>query len=497
MRTLLPHIGIVLVVASVAGPARAEQPVDLPPPVSEEVEREDGEPISPEGMDPGSSKEVPEPTLPEAMEDEPALPMGMDEESSEGESSSSDSFSLPFSWKLSLDLRGGVRFVDPIDQRRASLAEFRTQLQVSKEWDLWSTGVNVIGDLVFDPVLGEDKIEVSKDTVLLQLREASLVTSPLEMLDVKVGRQILTWGTGDLVFINDLFPKDWNAFLIGREMTYLKAPSDAVKFSLYHSLANLDVVFTPQFDPDRYPERRRLSSWDPFASEVLGTSNPIPVDIPDRYMKDSEVALRLNRQIHGYEMAGYYYRGYWKSPAGADPRTGKAIFPELSVFGASARGSMAGGILNFETGFYDSREDRKGTNGFIRNSELRFLVGFEKEIRKSLTMGLQYYQEYMLFHDAYEASLPPGRVDLADRARQVLTLRLSQTSMRERLRLGVFTFVSPTDRDVAIMPTATYALNDQWRVHAGANWFIGKQEHSFFGQLESNSNVNMGLRGVF
>ncbi|MFW6031595.1 MAG: hypothetical protein ACOC9T_03300, partial [Myxococcota bacterium] len=32
-------------------------------------------------------------------------------------------------------------------------------------------------------------------------------------------------GTGDLVFLNDLFPKDWRSFLLGRDLDYLKAPS--------------------------------------------------------------------------------------------------------------------------------------------------------------------------------------------------------------------------------------------------------------------------------
>ncbi len=65
------------------------------------------------------------------------------------------------------------------------------------------------------------------------LREASLVFSPSADTDVKVGRQILTWGTGDLVFINDLFPKDWVSFFIGRDVEYLKAPSDALKVSAF------------------------------------------------------------------------------------------------------------------------------------------------------------------------------------------------------------------------------------------------------------------------
>ena len=35
--------------------------------------------------------------------------------------------------------------------------------------------------------------------------------------DLKIGQQVLTWGTGDYVFLNDLFPKDYQSFFSGRD----------------------------------------------------------------------------------------------------------------------------------------------------------------------------------------------------------------------------------------------------------------------------------------
>ena len=53
-------------------------------------------------------------------------------------------------------------------------------------------------------------------------------------LDVKLGRQVLTWGTGDLLFLNDLFPKDWVSFFAGRDDEYLKAPSNTLRATQYN-----------------------------------------------------------------------------------------------------------------------------------------------------------------------------------------------------------------------------------------------------------------------
>jgi hypothetical protein len=91
--------------------------------------------------------------------------------------------------------------------------------------DAWADGITEKGE--FDP------------------REAWVFVSPLDAVDIKMGRQVLTWGTGDLVFLNDLFPKDWQSFFLGRDSEYLKAPSDALKFSFFTGLANLDLVYTP------------------------------------------------------------------------------------------------------------------------------------------------------------------------------------------------------------------------------------------------------------
>ena len=60
-----------------------------------------------------------------------------------------------------------------------------------------------------------------------------------EKFTARVGRQVVTWGVGDLLFINDTFPKDWTAFFTGQPMQYLKLGSDAAKLNYYAGAANL------------------------------------------------------------------------------------------------------------------------------------------------------------------------------------------------------------------------------------------------------------------
>lgn len=58
--------------------------------------------------------------------------------------------------------------------------------------------------------------------------------------DVRLGRQIITWGVGDLFFINDVFPKDWESFFSGRPMEYLKRGVDAVRLQYSSRALSLD-----------------------------------------------------------------------------------------------------------------------------------------------------------------------------------------------------------------------------------------------------------------
>jgi len=158
------------------------------------------------------------------MAQEIELPEGLGDLSAMTQESDEDQ-GLPFDLSGFLESRIGVRLQNDAHEKDMTLGELRLQVGIEKEFD--SLTFNLVSDFIYDPVLNEHSIDLETGQGFADIREANAVFSPLEFMDVKVGRQVLTWGTGDLVFINDLFPKDWNSFFIGRDDEYLKAPSDA------------------------------------------------------------------------------------------------------------------------------------------------------------------------------------------------------------------------------------------------------------------------------
>lgn len=382
-----------------------------------------------------------------------------------------------------LEARQGWRLQNDPFEEDETISEARFQLDLSKQFN-WGTA-KFKGDLVGDRVL---------DEVRGELRELNVSFFPARFMDVKAGRQIQTWGTGDLLFINDLFPKDWESFFIGRDDEYLKAPSDSIRTSFYSDVVNVNISYSPLFNGSKYIDGSRLSYWN--GSRIAGQDDMFSDDDRNRIFRDDEISVRLSKTVNGIELALYGYNGFWQTPEGLNPDTGKGTYPRLRTVGGSVRGPVLDGIGYSETGYYDSYQDSSGDDPFIRNSEVRFLAGYERELARDVTGGAQYYLEWMLDYSAYESSLLPGAVR-KDRDRHVLTLRLTWLLMNQNLKVSLFTYYSPSDQDAYLRPKMHYKVSDRWSVETGGNVFTGSDEHTFFGQFEDNTNAYAGARYSF
>ncbi|MGK7296730.1 MAG: hypothetical protein ACNS61_13070 [Candidatus Wenzhouxiangella sp. M2_3B_020] len=467
-------------------------PTGLAPPESEEQGGD--EPALPEGLGEARDDEKAGegPTLPEGLG--PDAPSERPDDGAQGPGSGSAVREFLDSLTGFWDVRAGVRVRDDPNQRRLSLAE--TRLQLSRDTYFGPALLRVTADLLYDEIAESHELEPEQGRGWLDLREAYIGSPVGDAVDLRVGRQVLTWGVGDLLFLNDLFPKDWNSFFVGRDVEYLKAPSDAVRASLFLDVFNVDVVYTPKFDPDRFIDNRRLSFFDPRFGRVVGDDVAFEPVRPSGWFEDDEVALRIYRLLAGWEMAAYGYDGFWKSPQGFDPVSGRPVFPGLAAWGGSLRGPVGPGILSAETSWYRSLDDLAGTDPFLPNSQFRFLAGYEQEIVPDFTLGGQYYLERTLDHDALVRNLPAG-LSAPDENRHVLTLRATLLTHSQNVTWSLFTFASPSDDDAYLRGRWEWKTTDAWTWSAGFNLFEGRSRKTFFGQFETNSNVYGALRYGF
>ncbi len=383
------------------------------------------------------------------------------------------------------DLRAGTRLQNDPVEKQLSLADGRMRLELDREWDAAILAFK--GDLLADGITS---------TIDLEVRELSLTGSPVAFADLKAGRATFTWGTGDLIFINDTFAKDWQSFFIGRDDEYLKRPESGIKVSLFSDLANLDIIYMPLFEGSRFISGHRLSYYNPAMNALAGRDRQVISDQPDRWFKDDALHLRLSRTMGAVELALYGYTGFWQEPEGFDPLAGQAFFPRLNVYGGSARTALWGGIANLEMGFYDSRDNAGSDNPLVRPSEWRFLAGYEHELAHELTGAIQYYLESIHQYDRYAQSLPEG-TPRRDHNTSTLTMRLTQLALEQNLVLSLFLYYSPSRDDGYARPKFSYKLTDQWLIDGGVNLFWGRNLSSFWGQFENNTNIFCGIRYTF
>lgn len=372
---------------------------------------------------------------------------------------------------------------DPLINDSATLAEARWR--VERDWQ----PAQGRATLSLKADLGYDAVETDP---ILEFRDLSAAFSVGSSTDFKIGRQVQTWGVGDLVFLNDLFPKDFVSFFAGRDDEYLKAPGDSMRITHYNDFVNADFVWTPRFEPDVYLTGERFSFFSPLAGGNVAPNPPLDAIEPSHGFDNGEFALRLFRKVGATELAGYFYRGFFKQPNALTPEL-QATFAPMNAFGASLRRPLGPGLLSAEFSWYDSRDDSRGDDPLTPNSQLRYLLGYEWEARPNFTVGLQYYVEQTLDYSSLIQNSPfPGYEP--DEFRTLLTNRLTWRLARDRYTWSLFTFWSPSDQDFYLRPVFTYRRDDHWQWVAGANLFGGDQPQTFFNQLQDASNVYLRLR---
>lgn len=383
------------------------------------------------------------------------------------------------------ETRWGARLVDDAHEKDMSIGEARLQLEASREFEQFL--LKFKGDILADAVMEE---------VDAAIRDLSISFSPADSVDVKFGRMVSTWGTGDLIFINDMFPKDWQSFFIGRNDEYLKQASNIIKTSIFSGPYALDIAYTPLFQGSEYVNGERLSYYNPLAGQIVGRNMIMEDRKPNRWFSDGETAARLSRRFGGVEVALYGYSGFWQEPEGVDSTSGKAVYPRLNVWGMSARSPLLGGIGNVEAGYYDSIQDDNGNDPAVRPSEYRFLAGFERELAHELTGAFQYYLEKIDHFDNYEQNLPAS-VHARDEYRHMLTARFTRLLMEQNLTLSLFIYYSPSDNDGYARPKFSYKISDNWLLDGGFNLFWGQNDDTFWGRFQDNTNAYAGLRYSF
>ncbi len=312
--------------------------------------------------------------------------------------------------------------------------------------------------------------------------------------DLRVGRQLITWGVGDLVFISDVWPKNWDALLTGMPLGFLKTGVDGVKLNYYAGDTSYEFVTVPFFTEDKVPDGNPVLYFDPI-SQVTNRAYVRPKP----KVENTELAVKVSRKLGDWDANFYAYRGYWRQPGvRVDMQAGTAVIlhPRLNAYAVNLQKPYKTGMLSLEAGYYDSVEDRGGTDFGVENSQVRALISYSKELRPDFTVGVQSYTEWMMDYGAYKDALHDG-TPKRDRLRQVFTLRLTEFKKYQTVKYSLMSFYSPTDNDYYVNPEVSYKVDDRTTVTVGMNIFGGADKSTFFGQFTANDNLYLNYQVTF
>jgi len=359
-------------------------------------------------------------------------------------------------------------------------AELRSQLETEGKNAAGNTGFLGRFDLLRDFALDDTRLETRE--LYGDLRS--------EKLAARLGRQVITWGVGDLLFINDTFPRDQVALFTGQPQQYLKRGSDALKLNAYPGPANLEWVIAG-FRPDNTPTSRRFVLADPLPAGL-----PRRTEEPGNNPNELEISGRVSGYLDNWELSGYASRTHYRSAAlGVTAGEIVGTYPRLNTLGSSLTGPAGKGVLSLEAGYYDSPQDRAGRDPSIENSQFKGLIGYSRQLWEDATLGLQLYGEWMRDYSAYRETLPAG-FPAKDRLRKVTTFRFTQLFAHQTVTFNVFAFVGLSERDHYVIPSLRYAFSDNLWAEIGANIFGGNR-NGMLGSLQDNRNVYLTVRLAF
>ncbi|MBI3920868.1 MAG: hypothetical protein HY318_05560 [Armatimonadetes bacterium] len=356
-------------------------------------------------------------------------------------------------------------------------AEQRGQLELSHKSPQWDANVKL--DFLYDAVEAEAST---------QLREG-YISCYGKNLDLRVGKQIITWGVGDLVFLTDVFPKDWAGFITGAPIEYLKEGSTGLRANYEKKGVGLEAIVIPEFEPDTFPTSDRLSFFTPYpqaADRILDPS------------ERSEYGLRLSKTLSGFSSSLYLFSGRDPFPiVHFDPATSTATtrFGPLGMVGLSTQGNTKKGLLSAEAAYYRT-EDTAGTDPEINNPSLKTLIGLERTLKGNETLGFQFTQDWMLRYGDYRRALPAG-FPSRDSVLNTLTVRWRNSLRNDTVKPTLFGLYNLNDRDWFVKAEAQMEIRSGVWYLVGAHLFGGGKPYTMFGQFDHNDNVYFTVRAAF
>lgn len=231
--------------------------------------------------------------------------------------------------------------------------------------------------------------------------------------DLRIGKQIVTWGTGDNINPTDnLNPWDLGRKTPFSEPAEKKLPVNMVNAKFYlGGFTTLNAIWVPDFHPFRLPD---TSVWNmsrtlpqpttPPNVLVTGFASPGDPIEPANTLENSEYALKFASTFAGVDFSASYFHGWENFPTlhpkmqidsvnaqgqGFATITPMQRYHSIDVLGGDFATSIAGIGFRGELGYFMT-EDTDEEDPYISDPYLFYVFGMDYTFRNGLYVNAQY-----------------------------------------------------------------------------------------------------------
>ena len=345
----------------------------------------------------------------------------------------------------------------------------------------------------------------------LKLKEAYLDWKG-EMLALRVGRQIVSWGKADDIQITDVIsPKDEASF-VASDYNESRLGIDAVRLSLLTEKLQIDAFFIPFFMPSLLP----LAKGNPlnpimFPDKVDGITIYAPenyrdLERPNKHISNSEYAIRASAYTSFADVSLYYFYGwddipFFKYSANInedfdiDNINVSGKYKRMMMVGLDAAIPIGDLVLRLEEAYFPNRhfqtsadyqmEDAingKSPKSSLKKHQLVNLVGFDWTPSGGWTITAQYICDIV-----FKYSNILDRKDFEHQA----TLSIEKTLLNETLTLSASGSLDMRAFSAATELEADYKLSDAITLSAiGDFYYAGPTgQKGLYGDYHNLSSI--------
>ncbi|WP_319559616.1 hypothetical protein [Marispirochaeta sp.] len=306
--------------------------------------------------------------------------------------------------------------------------------------------------------------------------------------DLEIGYMKPIWGPGDKVHAVDvLTPIDYSDF-INPDYTERKQAETMIKLNIPVNEGLLELVYLPVFTPDTVPWE---GVWTPM--DVVTYNVPALAEEQTADFSHSSFAFRYTESLGAFDLGGIYYMGYYRQPTVSF--TNETLsYDRINMIGIHGTAVTGGLTLRAEAGWYAS-DDFQGDDPEVRNSEFRWVGGFDYNIPVSrFNINIQETGTLLLNSDGIEKT-GDVQADTPTTA-NMLIFSLRDSWSNDTIEPEITLIMSLENQDYLIKPSLTALFQDELEFSLACSLFGGSSDGNF-GHFNSKDFIELSISYIF